>query len=227
MRANRLLGALPVAQHRQVAAHLETVSLRAGHVLFDLGVISHIYFPVKGIVSKVVRMDKGNGVEVGMIGNEGMAPLCIFMDLNASPFRAIVQNSGEAWRMKADVFKALVKPGHVFHSVILRFAAAFMAQVSQSAGCNRLHSLEKRYCRWLLMTHDRVESDQFELKQEFSAGMLGVRRMSITPVAQKLQKAGMIRYRRGLITILDRPALENAACECYRRVQSIYETLLG
>lgn len=225
--ANGLLNALPSKEYWRFASQLETVSLRTGQVLFDLGKIQHIFFPINGIVSKVVRMDKGNGVEVGMIGKEGMAPLCLFMDLDASPFRAIVQNPGQAFRMNADEFKAIVKPGHVFHSIILRFAAAFMAQVSQSAGCNRLHSLEKRYCRWLLMTHDRVQADQFELKQEFSAGMLGVRRMSITPVAQKLQEAGMIRYRRGQITVLDRPALESAACECYRRVQAVYEKLLG
>lgn len=225
--ANHLLDALPPRQLQQLTSKLERVPLRTGQVLFDLGMINHIYFPVTGIVSKVVRMDKGNGVEVGMIGNEGMVPLCLFLDLPSSPFRAVVQNPGAAWRMTADVFKAIVKPDHSFHGVLLRFAAAFMAQVSQSAGCNRLHPLEKRYCRWLLMTHDRVEADQFELKQEFSAGMLGVRRMSITPVAQKLQSAGMIRYRRGQITILDRPALESAACECYGRVQSVYDNLLG
>ncbi|MBI3462569.1 MAG: winged helix-turn-helix domain-containing protein, partial [Planctomycetes bacterium] len=120
----------------------------------------------------------------------------------------------------------ITKPGSLLHSILLRFAAVFMAQVSQSAGCNRLHRIEKRYCRWLLMTHDRVRSDQFELKQDFAAGMLGVRRMTLTPVAQKLQHAGLIRYSRGRITILDRRGLEAAACECYQRVRAVYDLML-
>jgi CRP-like cAMP-binding protein len=127
--------------------------------------------------------------------------------------------------MEAEAFQALVKPGQFVHGVLLRFAAAFMAQVSQSAGCNRLHSLEKRYCRWLLMTQDRLEGNEFILKQKFAAGMLGVRRMTITPVARKLQKEGVIRYSRGRITITSRRGLEARACECYRRVQVVYDSL--
>jgi CRP-like cAMP-binding protein len=223
---NSLLAALPVKEHRRLAPHLDRVSLEPGQLLFDLGRISHVYFPTSGVISKVVRMDDGDGVEAGMVGKEGMIPLCLFMELDSTPFRAIVQNVGEAWRIEAAEFQALVKPGQLLHSVLLRFAAAFMAQVSQSAGCNRLHSLDKRYCRWLLMTQDRLRSNEFILKQEFAAGMLGVRRMTITPVAKKLQNAGLIQYRRGRITILDRNRLEAASCECYRRVQAVYDNLL-
>jgi len=224
---NRLLAALPARENRRLAPHLERVSLEAGQVVFDLGSIPHVFFPTSGVISKVVRMDDGGGIEAGMVGKEGMVPLCLLMDLDSTPFRAVVQNPGEAWRMEAAAFKQLVKPGQFIHDVLLRFAAAFMAQVSQSAGCNRLHPLEKRYCRWLLMTQDRLESNEFQLKQEFAAGMLGVRRMTITPVARKLQGAGLVRYSRGRITITDRRGLESASCECYRRVQAVYDTLFN
>lgn len=223
---NKLLALLPVTELRRLAPHLELVTLDTGQLLLDLGMISHVYFPVSGVIAKVVRMDDGDGIEAGMIGKEGMVPLCLFLNLDSTPFRAVVQNPGAAWRIPADVFKTCVKPGQLLHLVLLRFTAAFMAQVSQSAGCNRLHPLSKRYCRWLLMTHDRLEADQFALKQEFAARQLGVRRMTITPVASKLQQAGLLRYSRGRITIVDRPGLESASCECYRRVQTVYDQLL-
>jgi len=224
---NTLLAALPAKEHRRLAPHLERVPLKPGQLLFDLGKISHVFFPTSGVISKVVRMNDGDGVEAGMVGKEGMVPLCLFMELDSTPFRAIVQNAGDAWRVEAADFRALVRPGQIVHSVLLRFAAAFMAQVSQSAGCNRLHPLEKRYCRWLLMTHDRLDSNEIILKQEFAAGMLGVRRMTITPVAKKLQDTGLIRYSRGRVTILDRPRLEATSCECYQRVQAVYDSLLN
>ena len=223
---NRLLAALLAKDQRRFEPYLEQIPLETGQVLFERGNISHVFFPISGVISKIVQMDDSNGIQAGMIGNEGMLPLCLFMELDNTPFRAVVQNPGQAWRMEAGAFKALVKPGSHFHSVLLRFAAAFVAQVSQSAGCNRLHPLEKRYVRWLLMTQDRLGSNELFLKQEFAAAMLGVRRMSITPVAKKLQQAGLIRYGRGRITILDRPGLEAASCECYRRVQSAYDSLL-
>lgn len=223
---NRLLAALPAKERKRLMPQLEHVALEPGQLLFDLGLIPFVFFPTGGVIAKVVRMDDGDGIEAGMVGNEGMVPLCLFMDLDSTPFRAVVQNAGGAWRMDAAVFTSLVKPGQIVHSLLLRFAAAFMAQVSQSAGCNQLHPLEKRYCRWLLMTHDRLESDEFAMKQEFAGGMLGVRRMSITPVARKLQEAGLIRYRRGRITITDRSGLEAASCECYRRVKAVYDHLL-
>ena len=224
---NKLLAALSAKDQRRLAPYLEQVTLEMGQLLFDLGRIPHVFFPSSGVISKIVRMDDSDGIEAGMVGKEGMLPLCLFLDLDFTPFRAVVQNPGQAWRMEAAAFKALVKPGSFIHAVLLRFAAAFMAQVSQSAGCNRRHPLEKRYCRWLLMTQDRLGSNEFVLKQAFAAGMLGVRRMSITPVAKKLQRAGLFRYSRGRITILDRRGLEAASCVCYRRVQVVYDQLLN
>ena len=224
---NKLLAAIPAKDHRRFEPHLECVPLETGQILFERGEVPHVFFPISGVISKIVLMDDSdsNGIQAGMTGNEGMVPLCLFMELDKTPFRAAVQNPGQAWRMEAGAFKTLLKPGSHFHSVLLRFAAAFMAQVSQSAGCNLLHPLEKRYVRWLLMTQDRLGSNELVLKQEFAAAMLGVRRMSITPVAKKLQQAGLIRYSRGRITILDRPGLEAACCDCYRRVQSVYDSL--
>jgi CRP-like cAMP-binding protein len=224
---NKLLALLPATEQRRLLPHVERVPLQAGEVLFEVGKIQHVYFPISGVTSKVVVMDDGDIMEAGMVGREGMVPLCLLLDLDSTPFRAVVQNAGEAWRMKASAFKELMAPGQLVHSSLLRFAAAFMAQVSQSAACNRLHPLEKRYCRWLLMTHDRLEGNRFILKQEFAAGMLGVRRMTITPVARKLQQAGLIRYSRARITILDRRGLEAVCCECYRRVQAVYEQLFA
>ena len=224
---NRLLAALPAKEQSRLVPQLEHVSLEPGQLLYDLGVIPYIFFPTSGVIAKIVRMDDGDGIEAGMVGKEGMVPLCLLMGLDSTPFRAVVQNAGGAWRMEAAAFKALIKPGPVVHSLLLRFVAAFMAQVSQSAGCNQLHPLEKRYCRWLLMTQDRLESNEFVLKQEFAGGMLGVRRESITPVARKLQEAGLIRYIRGRITITDRPGLEAASCECYQRVKAVYDHLLS
>ncbi len=224
--ANKLIGILPASEVRWLVPLLEPVSLEVGQVLLDRGKIAWVFFPSSGVVTKIVQMENGAQMEAGMIGNEGMVPLCLFLKLDTTPFHAVVQNPGQALRMSAEKFKAHVQPGQMFHSILLRFAAAFMAQVSLSAACNRLHHLSKRYCRWLLMTHDRIGVDQFTLTQESMAGMLGVRRMSITPIARRFQRDGLIRYSRGKMAILDRKGLERAACECYGRMKSIYDTLL-
>lgn len=223
---NDLLRALPTRDARSLASRLERTPLTAGEILFDAGKIDAVFFPISGVISKIVRMDDGSRAEAGIVGREGMVPLCLFMHLNSSPFRGVVQNPGDALRMSAAAFNEFVLPGTALHGVVLRFAASFMAQLSQSAGCARLHSLEKRYCRWLLMTLDRVGASEFELKQDVAAAALGVRRMTITPVARKLQAAGLIRYRRGRIKILDRAGLEAVCCECYNRVRAIYADAL-
>jgi CRP-like cAMP-binding protein len=225
IRANGLLAALPPGEQRRLVPHMELVPMNMGQVLFDLGKIPHVFFPLGGVISKIIRMDNGAGIEAGMVGREGMVPLCLFMELDQTPFHAIVQNPSDALRMEAAAFKTVVRPGQFVHTALLRFAAAFMTQVAQSAGCNCLHQLERRYCRWLLMTHDRLECNEFDLKQEFAAGMLGVRRMSITPVARRLQQAGLLRYSRGRIRILNRGGLEARCCECYGRVQAVYDSL--
>lgn len=225
--ANKLIGALPASEYRWLAPFLEPVPLQVGQVLLDRGKIAWVFFPGSGVVTKIVQMEDGAQMEAGMIGNEGMVPLCLFLELDRTPFHAVVQNPGQALRISAKEFKAHVRPGQPFHTILLRFAAAFMAQVSLSAACNHLHHLNKRYCRWLLMTHDRLGVDQFMFTQKSVAGMLGVRRMSITPIARRLQRDGLIRYSRGKMAILDRKGLERATCECYGRMLSIYDELLG
>jgi CRP-like cAMP-binding protein len=153
-----------------------------------------------------------------MVGNEGMVPLSSFFGLTNARFRVIVQNAGLALRMDVEKFHSEVQRCSLLHRLLLGFSGAFVAQVSHAAACNQLHTIRERYCRWLLMTHDRVGADQFFLKQAWSGMALGVRRMSITPAARALQNDGLIRYRRGRIAVLDRQGLERRACECYRRI---------
>jgi CRP-like cAMP-binding protein len=177
-----------------------------------------IFFPINAVVSLLTIVEDRTLAEVGLVGNEGMIGLSIFLGIEATPFKAIVQVPGEAMRMKVDVFKDLVNPDSPLYS-LLRYTHALMFQISQSAACNPHHSVEERCCRWLLMTRDRVQSDQFPLTHEFLSHMLGVRRASVTVVAGMLQKAGLIRYSRGQMTILDRPGLEAVSCQCYRLVK--------
>lgn len=223
---NKLLAALPAQVRQALEPFLQNVPLEAGQIILEEGKISNVFFPISGVISKVVQLGDEGMIEAGMIGNEGMVPLCLFMELDRTPFHAVVQNSGSAWMIAAADFKTLVKPGTHLHVALLRFAAAFMAQVSQTAACNQLHPFEKRYCRWLLMTQDRLMTNELFLKQEFAAQMLGVRRMSITPVAKRLQQSKLIQYSRGRITILDRSGLQLIACECYQRVKAVYDNLL-
>jgi CRP-like cAMP-binding protein len=224
--ANKLLGLLPANEYDRLRTCIEPVVLEAGQVLLDRGKIDHVYFPISGVVTMFIRMADGDQIEAGMIGNEGMVPLCLFLGLNSTPFRAVVQNSGQALRIPAKTFDARVQAGYLFHSILLRFTATFMAQVSLSAACKRLHSLRAQYCRLLLMTHDRVRTSPFLLTQQAIAEMLGVRRMSVTAVANGLHDEGLIDYRRGRIRITDRVGLKKAACECYGRIRDVYKTLL-
>lgn len=224
--ANGLLASLPAKDRRNVLRHCDSVSLGLGEVLNEpSGKIPYVYFPNSCIISKLVGMADGGSAEAGIVGNEGMVSLYSFLGLQASSHQAVVQHPGEAMRMKVEVFEAEISSEHPLHRLLLRFTAAFLGQVSHSAACNGLHPVQKRCCRWFLMMHDRVESDEFVLTQEFIGKMLGVRRVSITPVARKLQEAGLIHYIRGRITILDRQGLEAAACECYHRTKVIYDGL--
>jgi len=186
----------------------------------------HFYFPVSCVISKLVATDEGDSAEAGIVGKEGIVPLYSFLGLQITSFQVVVQHSGEALRMKADVFKEKISAEHPLHRLLLRYAAAFLGQVSHSAACNGLHPVQKRCCRWFLMMHDRVETNEFMLTQEFIGKMLGVRRVSITPVARRLQEAGLVQYNRGRIKILDRLGLEAASCECYHRTKAIYDGLL-
>jgi len=217
---NRLLAALPSEVKARLEPNLERVSLPFKEVLYESReVIEYVYFPINGVVSLLTIVEERTLAEVGLVGNEGMVGLSVFLGIEATPFKAIVQVPGEAMRMKADVFKDLVNPDSPFYSLLLRYTHTLMLQISQSAGCNSHHSVEERCCRWLLMTSDRVQSDQFPITHEFLSKMLGVRRASITVVAGMLQKAGLIRYSRGQMTIKDRPGLEAVSCQCYRLVK--------
>ena len=224
---NSLLAALPKKDYRRLAEHLELAPLTPGQVLLGTGRMEFVYFPVSGVVAKVVEVEDGQQVGAGLIGREGMIPLCCFLKLETTPFRAVVQNAGQAWRMRVKDFHAMVQPGELLHSNLLRFSAVFAAQVSFATACSRLHQVPQQYCRWLLMTHNRVGADEFELRQDTVAGMLGVRRMSVTAAARQLLDKGLIEYSRGKVRILNRRGLEQMSCECYRRTYAAYQTVMG
>ena len=225
---NRLLAALPLEEYERLLSKLETVSLTLKQVLYEPNVpIQHVYFLNHGVASVVNLMEDGTAVEIATVGNEGMLGIPVFLGVDKSPQQVFIQISGDGMRMKADVFKNEVNRGGPLQSLVQRYTQALFNQIAQSAACNRIHSIEERCCRWLLMTRDRVGSDQFLLTQEFLSQMLGVRRPSVSVVAAILQKAGLINYSRGRITILNREGLEASTCECYRIVQEEFERLLG
>jgi CRP-like cAMP-binding protein len=225
---NRLLAALPRGHYRRLLPHLERVPLPLREILYDAnGPISHVFFPLNGVVSLVILMEGGVILEVGTIGNEGMVGTPVFLGSESSPTRAMSQVAGEALRMEVKVFQKEMRRRGPLHDLVQRYTQAMINQISQSTVCNHRHSVEKRMCRWLLMSHDRVGTDEFRLTQEFLAQMLGVRRPTVTVVAGTLQKAGLITYHRGTMTVLDRKGLEAAACECYQVVTEELDRLLG
>ena len=225
---NRLLAALPKSEYSRLLPHLETVSLEFKQVFYEPNQpIEYVYFPNNGVVSLVNIMEDGATVEVATVGNEGMIGLPVFLGANTIPSKAFSQVPGDAMRIRADVFKDLVNQGSPLHNLLQLYTQALFNLVAQSAACNRLHSIEERFCRWMLMTTDRVGKDQFPLTQEFLAQMLGVRRASVSVVAAIIQKAGLIQYSRGKMTILDREGLESSSCECYRLVKQEFDRLLS
>ena len=226
--ANRLLAALPPGDYRRLLPCLEPVSLLFRAVLQEpKRPIPYVYFPSSGVVSVVIPPDgRGDGVEVGLVGREGLTGLPVFLGADSTPARWVVQAPGQALRMAAEEFRAhaVRRP---LRDLLLLYTNAFLAQVSQSVACNALHPVEERLCRWLLTVHARVDSDQFPLTHEFLATMLGVRRASVTNAARGLQEAGLIRYGRGRLEVLDRPGLEAAACGCHRAAQAELDRLPG
>jgi CRP-like cAMP-binding protein len=225
---NRLLAALTSEVISRLLPHLETVSLSFKQVLYQpKKTIEYIYFPNQGVVSLLIILEDGTLAEVGLVGNEGMVGLSVFLEVQTTPFEAIVQVPGVAMRMRADVFTDFIGHGDSFDNLLRRYSHAQMLQFAQSAACIAHHSVEERCCRWLLMTRDRVNSDQFPITHEFLSQMLGVRRASVTVVAGMLQKAGLISYSRGRMTILDRHGLEDVSCECYRIVKDEEDLLTG
>lgn len=225
---NRLLAALPTEEYERLLPNLETVSLNFKQILYNVNEpIEYIYFPSNYVVSMLTIMENGEAVEVGTVGNEGMVGLPVFLGADKIPGQAFAQIPGDGMRMRADVFTREVTPNTPLFNLLQRYTQALFNQIAQSAACNRLHSIEERLCRWLLMTHDRVGADQFPLTQEFMGQMLGVRRAGVSVTAAILQKAGFIRYSRGKMTISDRASMEDSACECYGIVKAEFDRLLG
>jgi CRP-like cAMP-binding protein len=224
---NRLLVALPKDEYDHLLPHLEKVSLPLREILYEAnGPIAHVFFPLVGVVSLVI-MDSGFTLEVGIIGNEGMVGTPVFLESDRSPTMAIAQIPGEAMRMEVKAFQKEMKRHGPLFGLVQRHTQSMINQISQSIVCNHRHSVEKRMCRWLLMSHDRAGADEFQLTHEFLAQMLGVCRPTVTAVAGTLQKAGLITYHRGRITVIDRKGLEGACCECYKVVVKELDRLLG
>jgi len=227
-RGNRLLAALPTEAFERLRSNLEPVSFALGEVIYEAGgEMKHVYFPTTSHVSLLYTMINGSTAEMGLVGREGIVGIALFMGGDTTPNRAIVQGAGYAFRMKAKAMLDEFQLGGEFQHLLLRYTQALITQISQTAVCNRLHSVEQRLCRWLLMTHDLTQSDQLQMTHEFISNMLGVRREGVTMAARKLQDAGMIRYVRGRIQILDRKELLASVCECYQVVQDENRRLLG
>jgi CRP-like cAMP-binding protein len=225
---NRILKALPPEEYERLSAHLEPVEMALGEVLYRSNEpITHVYFPNRGTVSVVCTFEDGKSVEVGMVGNEGMFGVCVFLGSVSSPMEAVVQLPGEAFRMPADVLRAEFKRGEHLQDLLLRYTQGFIIQIAQTAACNRAHPIDGRLAKWLLMCQDRAQTGELQLTHEFIAVMLGIRRAGVSEAAGKLQDEGMIRYRRGNVQILDRPNLEAHSCECYEIVKHEFDRLLG
>jgi CRP-like cAMP-binding protein len=224
---NQLLAALPRRDFERLRPQLETVTLGIKELIYEPNTpIPYIYFPNSGVTSILTTMKNGKAAEVGTVGKEGMLGLPVFLGTDRSSGQSFSQVRGESLRLGADAFRAAIQRSRALVDLLHRYTQALFTQVSQSAACNSLHSIEERCCRWLLMTHERVEAEEFVLTQEFLAIMLGVRRASVAEVAEKLQQAGLIRYRRGQMRIVDRQGLEATACECYGVIRAEYERLL-
>ena len=224
---NHLLSALPAAERQRLTALMQRVETKHGDVLFESDApITSVEFPLYGVVSMVVETDDGEIAEVGTVGNEGMVGVPLVLGVDRARNKAFYQVPGEALRMSSKDFVAELQRSAVFLRVAQLHACAFSNQVSQSAACNTLHPVEQRLARWILMCHDRVGSNHIHLTQEFLSQMLGVRRASVTIVAGTLQQAGLIRYARGDIEVLDRKGLEESSCGCYASARKEYERLL-
>ena len=225
--ANDLLASLPPAEWARIVPELEAAELPLGKVLYESGAtMSHVYFPTTAIVSLLYVMEDGASAEIAVVGHEGVVGIALFMGGETTPSRAVVQSAGQGYRLRASVIKdEFNRSGPVMH-LLLRYTQALITQMAQTAVCNRHHSLDQQLCRWLLLSLDRLSGNELVMTQELIANMLGVRREGVTEAALKLQRLGLIRYARGHITVLDRPALEGRVCECYSVVKKEYDRLL-
>jgi len=225
---NRLLAALPDEDYQRIAIQLELVSLPLGESIYEAGdKIEHIHFPINCILSLLYVMKNGSSAEIAVAGNEGLVGVALFMGGGSTPSRAVVQSAGHSYRMKGVLLKQEFDQSHALQVRLLRFTQALITQMSQTAVCNRHHSVDQQLSRWLLLSLDRLSSNKLEMTQELIANMLGVRREGVTEAAGKLQAKGIIQYSRGHITVLDRPKLESQVCECYQVVKTEYDRLLN
>jgi CRP-like cAMP-binding protein len=222
-----LLAALPDAERQRWLPQLERVEMPLGRVLYESGgTLSHVYFPTTSIVSLLYVMENGASAEIAVVGNEGIVGISLFMGGESTSSRAVVQSAGLGFRLDAQTMKdEFDRAGSVLH-LLLRYTQALITQMAQTAVCNRHHSLDQQLCRWLLLSLDRLQGNELVMTQELIANMLGVRREGVTEGALKLQQAGLIRYARGHISVLDRPGLEKRSCECYSVVKREYDRLL-
>jgi CRP-like cAMP-binding protein len=225
---NKLLASLPATEYDRLAPHLHTITLEVGQILKDADEAANdAYFPLDSVISLITLMENGMTIESGVVGREGVAGLSTFLGGGPTPNQHIVQAPGEALKIRGKKLAEEFSRGGTLQQLLHRFVLATIVQISQSAACNRIHSTEERLCRWLLMMKDRVDSGYFPHTQEFLSRMLGAARPIVTLTAGALQKAGWIKYSRGNITILDRHGLESATCECYAKVRSECDRLLG
>jgi CRP-like cAMP-binding protein len=226
-RQNRLLAALPADEYARLLPSLELVPMPLAESLYESGIqMRHVYFPTTSIVSLLYVMEDGSSAEIAVVGNEGIVGVSLFMGGESTSSRAVVQSAGHAYRLKGPLLKDEFYRAGPMQRLLLRYTQALLTQMAQTAVCNRHHSLDQQLCRWLLLSHDRLPSNELIMTQELIANMLGVRREGVTEAAGNLQRAGMIVYQRGHITILDRAALEARCCECYAVVRKEFERLL-
>jgi CRP-like cAMP-binding protein len=224
---NHLLAALPAEVQTRIFPHLELISLPLGKVLYESGdALRNVYFPTDSIVSLLYVMNNGASGEISVVGNEGLIGVAVFMGGESTPSRAIVQSAGSAYQLQGERLKDEFKRHGAMLLLMLRYTQSLITQMAQTAVCNRHHSIDKQLCRWLLLSMDRLPSNRLTMTQELIANMLGVRREGVTDAAGKLQKAGVIEYKRGQITVLDRPKLERMCCECYSVVKVETDRLL-
>ena len=225
---NRLLAALPRKVFRQLLPDLEQITLTLSEVLYNRGdVIRYVYFPLDSLVSLLSEVDNRSTLEVGIVGNEGMTGIGIFLGVKNSRFKAVVQGAGIALRMKTSDLRRHSEDNYRLKTLLQLYTHALLTHVSQSAACNRFHLVEARLARWLLGTRDRLDKDKFQQTQGFLSNMLGVRREMVNKAAGTLQKRGLITYVRGILTILDNAGLEAASCECYEEIKAEYDNFLG
>jgi CRP-like cAMP-binding protein len=224
---NHLFQYIPIVEWERLLPNIEPIELPLGKVLYEPGTkMSHVYFPSTAIVSLLYALENGSSAEIAIVGNEGVVGISIFMGGESTSSRAVVQSAGLGYKIRSSLLlEEFNKGGPVMH-LLLRYTQALITQMAQTAVCNRHHTLDQQFCRWLLLSLDRLPSNELVMTQDLIANMLGVRREGVTEAALKVQKAGLIKYSRGHITVLDRPGLEHRTCECYQVVKTEYDRLL-